>query len=208
MGSSDFYWESDGDRYTFDPSKRYLVYFKGGFSPCHRGHFESVKRFTDIGPNVKVLINQMESNRHGIPYKFKKEIWRIYIKELLPRRQVYLRTLSSAEEILDFVRRVDVVIYVRGDEGYDREDTKSTVLNRFYRIIRSLKRQGKKMDFLYTARPLAATLSASKFVQALMENNFRSFKEKYDKLSYFLPDGLSIYSAKYIITELENYQLR
>ncbi len=122
MTSSSFYWESLGQEYPFDPSKKYLIYFKGCFCPPHRGHFDVVKDLMMKGKNIHTMIHQMGAeSRHGVPKRLNREIWRLYINELLPADRVHLIQYNSTLDILDlnFLKTFDTVVYIRGNEGYE-----------------------------------------------------------------------------------------
>ena len=197
MTSSSFYWENLGQEYPFNPYKKYLIYFKGCFCPPHRGHFNMVKQFTDKGDNIHVMIHQMGSeSRHGVPKRLNREIWRFYINELLPTDRVHLIQHYSTLDILDLdiLNQIDTVLYIRGNEGYEIDATKERDLRIFRRIISNLKRMNIDMDFYYMDRQSVDTLCATQYVKTLIKTRGRCKKQgcdcKYERQSYFMPEGL------------------
>ncbi len=211
---STFYWECLDQNYPFNPHKKYLIYFKGCYCPPTRGHFDTVKRFTDMGSNIHVMIHQMGSQRrHGIPYHLNKEIWETYIEELLPQNQVYLIRYESSEEILELpnIDYFDTVIYIRGNEHYNIKKTQRSNLNRFRSIIRRLNRRNIRMDFYYLKRPDTKKLSATKFTKMLIRTKKRCRRDncncKYKKLKFFIPTDLSEDSAMRIINDIQEHYL-
>jgi len=53
-----FFWECEGKEYIFDPNKRYLIYYRGNFSPPTKGHFSLVDKYIN-NYNVKYLVHQI-----------------------------------------------------------------------------------------------------------------------------------------------------
>ena len=105
MNDSKYYWECMGQNYPFRSDKKYLIYFRGNFSPSHRGHFKTVERFIKIGENIHVMIHQIGSEkRHGVPYHLNREIWQTYIDKLLPQNRVYLVRYYCSEDIFDLYK--------------------------------------------------------------------------------------------------------
>ena len=215
MTSSSFYWESLGQEYPFDPSKKYLIYFKGCFCPPHRGHFNTVKQLVDKGKNIHAMIHQMGAEaRHGVPKRLNREIWRLYVNELLPTDRIHLVQYSSTLDIFDqkILRDIDTVVYIRGNEGYEVNATEMRDRKIFRRIISNLERINVNMDFYYMERPLVKTLSASKFVQTLINTRGRCKQQgcdcKYKRQSYFMPKGLSRDTVLRIGRKLQKQDLK
>lgn len=114
-----FYWECLGQHVPYDPSKKYLFYFCGCFSPPHKGHFDQVKVALDSIPNSKIFIHQIgDESRHGVPFDISQRIWRTYIELLLPRDRVTLRPRESMQQLYEhrFLKEADVVVILRGHE--------------------------------------------------------------------------------------------
>ena len=83
----------------------YCIYIQGCYCPPHRGHFETVKRFTDIGENINVIIHQVGSeSRHGVPSYFNRKMWKLYIENLLPSHRIDLLKYNNLRfQIVSFV---------------------------------------------------------------------------------------------------------
>ena len=216
MAESVFYWECRGQSYHFDSTKKYLIYFKGCYCPPTRGHFDTVKRFIDMGPNVYVMNHQIGSkSRHGVPRHLNREIWKCYIRELLPPDRVHLVAYESYDDIINLNRiidTVDTVIYIRGNEGYDIIETEKLMHNRFRSLIKQLNRMEINMDFYYLDRPHAHKLSASKFIQMLIRTKKRCRKRNcncsYKKLKFFMPFDLPEEVAMKLVRKMQSNYLK
>nr|QBK91482.1 MAG: hypothetical protein LCPAC302_01020 [Pithovirus LCPAC302] len=213
MKNTKFYWESKGQFYQFDSNKKYLMYYKGGFSPVTRGHFKTVKHFTNIGSNVHVMIHQIGSEkRHGVPEYINREIWETYIDELLPKDRIYLVQYDTLEDILYIpnLDQFDQVVYIRGNEDFNISRTEKSNKKRFKYVINGLNRRGIGMDFYYINRPEIGVLSATKFVKYLIKTKkCKRFycKCKYKKCKFFFPKDLNKDTAMDIINKLQSYYL-
>lgn len=202
-----FYWECQDQEYVFDKSKKYLIYYRGGFCPPTRGHFSLVEKYIKY-PNVNYFIHQIgNESRHGVPYNLNRKIWKIYIKELLDEKRIMLQKCGSTRDVVEYIDKseenYDVVVYIRGNEDYNPRQKSREIKKRYSDLIKSLNRRGIDMDFIYLDRPLAHVLSASKFIEALNKP-----KKKYHKLRYYLPKNLSDKGVKYIVHKLRKYNLR
>ena len=197
-----FYWECNGDIYNFDSEKNYLIYYVGGFSPPHRGHFSMIEPFLHL-KNVKIVISQIEHNRHGVSYKLNRKIWKFFLRELIPnhRNKVSLMKHCCKIHILDhkFMDDTDTIIYVRGNENYDIDEVEKKMFSNFSKVITELYCINKRIDFYYVERPYASSLSATRFIEAISK-----YRNKYEKLRYYLPYDLSNESVKYIIDNILN----
>ncbi len=214
MSNSAFYWESLNQSYPFDPTKKYLIYFKGCFCPPHRGHFDAIKTFLDIGLNIHVMIHQIGSERrHGVPYHLNREIWQTYIDELLPTDRVHLVRYNDVDDILDLsiINTINRVIYIRGNENYDISSTESSNRHKFSSTIRKLNRIGIQMDFYYMNRPESHNLSATKFTKTLIRTKKRCRRRncncKYKKLKFFMPTNLSENTVMDLVKNLQRHYL-
>lgn len=202
------YWECNNE-YVFKKDKNYLIYFRGGFTPCHKGHFSVIKKFAHLD-NVKFMIHQIgNKSRHGVPYKLNKEIWEIYIKYLLPRDKISLVKFKSKDQILtnEFINDIDVVIYVRGNEDYNQIKTEKSMKEKYKHLHKQLKKQNKNLDFYYLDRPLKNTLSATKFVEKLIKNQNKKCDCKY-KFKSFFPEGLPSNERIEILKKLYKCKLK
>lgn len=210
MEVSKVYWENKGEIYKFSKDKNYLIYFKGCFCCPTRGHFDTIKRFLDLGTNIYVMVHQIGSEkRHGIPYFLNRKIWQIYIDELLPKERVYLIPYHCIHDMLSekILEDIDQVVWIRGDENNEQQFN----INIYKNIINELAERGIGMDFYYTSRPLAETLSASEFIHNLLKYKYRKNichrSCQYERLEYFLPKGLSDKQINWIIYSLLKYDL-
>ncbi len=183
------------DDYKFEENKKYLIFFRGCFSPTTRGHFSLVEKYSHL-PNVKYYISQIGSEaRHGVPYYLNRKIWNIYINKLLPKDRIILKKAYGIYDVLDEIENIDVVIYLRGNEK-DSGDLRYEEKERLYKyrnIISKLKRKGIRTDFLIIDRPEAHVLSATKFIEALKNNS------SYNKLRFYVPKNLPENDFRYII---------
>lgn len=209
-----FYWECNNQHLSFNPSKKYLIYFKGCYCPPHRGHFSTVKRFLDMGTNIYAMIHQMgSSRRHGVPYKINRKIWRTYIDELLPSNRVFLRRFGSTSDIysLPIINDIDTIVYIRGNENYEESKVEKVMIRKFRPIMNDLENIGINMVFYYLNRPLADKLSATKFTKALIKTKRRCKKHgdecKYNKIKYFFPFDLEKNICLELARDMQKYYL-
>ena len=187
------------DDYSFDDNKNYLIYLRGGISPPTRGHFSLIEKFSHLY-NVKYFIHQI-GERHNISYDVNRKILKIYINELLDKKKITLWKMGSCLEVLEHVEDIDIVIYLKGDEGNGYSIEQFTdIKNRYKPLLKQLKKRNIPMHFLVISRPLINKLSATKFVEAVREN-----PNDKKNLRYFVPKGLSDKSFNYIIKQIKNY---
>ena len=205
-------WESkhihNREKYWFDDRTNYLIYFKGCFCPPHRGHFNTVKRFLDLGDNIKVVINQMKSSRHGVPYNLKRRIWKTYISELLDSERVMLRSYNSFDDILDEdLSDIDTIISIRGIEDQTYRKVERKVKYNYIDICEQLSHYNIKLDFYYLERVTINKLSASEFTKTLINTRYMNKENKYERCKQFLPLYLDKRIAIKIIEELATMNL-
>ena len=191
------------DDYDFDPDKKYLIFFRGGFTcGATRGHYSLVEKFIHH-ENVKYYISQIgNESRHGVPYSLNRKIWKIYIRNLLPEDRIILKKAYTFDDVLDEIEGIDVVIFIRGKEEDDIKAKEKERRERYRKIFNRLKRRGVKVDFLIIDRPEKDVLSATKFVEALIRN------DSYEKLKFLLPENLPDHECKYIIKNLKKQRLK
>ena len=211
-----FYWESLGQHYNIDPNKKYLFYYPGCFCPPHRCHFNTINDFTYLS-NAKFFIHQGgRQGRHGVPYDLTRKIWKIYIKELLPvDRYVLIGRRSHSNQVKDlckhpFTQEADVIVFIAGNENYDPIEMERSVRdNKYKKRFDGLIGEGKEIVFLYLDRPTNG-VSATKFSAAVKKYSYLPYrsKRKYEKLSPFLPEGLSDKAVRYIIRKLSECDLK
>lgn len=181
--------------FKFDEYKNYLIYYRGNFGMPTAGHFSLVKKYIDL-PNVKYFIHQIGSEkRHGIPYFLNRRIWKIYISELLPKEKIILRKVESSLEILKYIRDIDEVILIKGNEEINEEKEKD-LEERYSHLRKSLRRKKVKFHFLIIDRPLLNQLSATKFTEAI-KNDLPT--------DYFMPKDLPEKAKEYIVRKLKEY---
>lgn len=205
-----FYWESLNERYKFKKGLKYLIYFRGGFCPPHRGHFETIEQFLKIGPNIRAIIDQVGNpKRHGVPYYLNRKIWKIYISELLDKSRVSLQSYSSMKEIIKhpFYNKSDIIIYIRGIESNNNSSIQNKIIKKTLNTLYKICYDNKLMFYYYLERPRINILSASIFVNDIIKYKKMKFSEKYHKLKFYLPNNLSYKSGKFIIKNLEKYNL-
>jgi hypothetical protein len=186
--------------YDFDEDKNYLIYFRGNFGPPSKGHFSLVEKYCHFS-NVKILISQIGGERHGVPYWLNRKIWKIYIKEMLPVKRIYLKKLYSSLDVLDYIENVDTVIFLKGNETEDKEEKERDLKERYSHLFHKLRRRNIKLDYLIIDRPLLNVLSTTKFIENIL-------KRRYENLRFFVPDNLSDESFKYIIKKLKRERLK
>lgn len=196
------------NNYGFDTSKKYLILYRGNFSPCTRGHFSLLKKYIGL-ENVTYFISHLGSQRHGIPYHFSEKMWKIYLRELLTpeeRKRVILRKMEASTDVLKYVEGYDVVLFVRGreEEGKAIKQKEKEREAKYKKLTRSLHEKGIVLDYLILDR-LEANLSATKFTQALIANRNQP---NYKKLLYYLPSRLPMPEVRYIVTKLLSYNLK
>lgn len=211
-----FYWECLGQHYNFDSNKQYLIYYPGCFCPPHRSHFNTINDFTNL-QNAKFFIHQGgRERRHGVPYELSRKIWKIYVRELMPKdRFVVMGRKSHQNQVRDlcnhrFTREADTVVFIAGNENYDPEDMERYArYNKYKELFDGLGREGKEVVFLYLDRPTDG-VSATKFSAAVREHSHLPYRseDKYEKLRDYLPVGLSDKGVRYIIRKLEECDLR
>jgi hypothetical protein len=173
-----------------------LIYYKGDFSPPHKGHLESIEKFAKY-KNVQFLLYFGDSEeKHGIPREVCKEIFKIYIKELYPFLNVTIKDLdSSYSDLLKF--DVDTIIYIRGNENFDKVQTNLSLSKTFREIRKKLTKKHIIMDYLFIER--RENLSSTSFCQAIISSK--------DTDNYF-PENLPIESKTYILNLLSEYKIK
>jgi len=199
-----FFWECEGKEYIFDPNKRYLIYYRGNFSPPTKGHFSLVDKYIN-NYNVKYLVHQIaDEKRHNCPEWLARKIWRIYIHELLPKDRVILKKCGSSLDVLDYVEDIDVVVYLRGNEKYDIKDKIKNTRERYRKLRHKLRDRDIQLDYIFLDRPQLNILSATKFVEAINKIKHKRYLDSrdYRKLRPFMPEELSGKGVKYVIGKL------
>lgn len=191
--------------YPFRKDMRYLVLYRGGFSPSTRGHVSLVEKYIHM-KNVKYYISQIGSPlRHGVPYYFNRKIWRIYIDELFDdyRDKIFLKKMKGTYDVLDYVEDIDVVIFLRGreEEENERENKEIERRSKYAALISKLRRRNVSLDFLIIDRPEIDTLSTTKFIEGVLNN------KSIEELKFFLPD-ISSSTSRYIIRKLRTFDLK
>lgn len=107
-------------QFNLNPEKKYLVYYRGCFCPPTKGHFSVVEKWSQY-ENVIVYVSQIGSqDRHGVPYKTNKRIWKLFLKEgglsEAQQSRVILKRLRNANDIEPYLDDIHAVIFVRGNE--------------------------------------------------------------------------------------------
>lgn len=212
----EFYWNRD---YTFDPAKKYLVYYRGCFCPCTAGHVSLLEPF--LGQeNVTVFISQAGSEaRHGVPYEVNHLIWKRYIEHCLPPdTRVILQKMHGSQDIEPHLsvrteEGIDRVLYLMGIEHSDLMDGTDEGLSRRRRkrekklrkdrkhLIQILKRRDIGLDFILVDRPHKKTLSATQFVQAVKRGDHM------EQLEYYMPATLPKAQKREIVSKLRSLPL-
>jgi len=134
------------------------------FSLATRGHYELLENF--IGqPNVTVFISCVggsgDSTRHGVPFKVIRKIWQLYFGA---EKAVLIKRTRNFREVEPYLDGIDIVIYIKGRE---ERDEKGAFMRNRKRLISLLGKRVIALHALIVDRPHKATLSATKFVEAL-----------------------------------------
>lgn len=198
------------NEYHFKSHLNYLIYYRGGFSPTTRGHFSLVEKFCHL-PNVYYFIHQI-GERHGLPYKFSRKIFKIYLR-LLDYDRITLQRMDTSLEVLDHIeklkeeknKKIDVVIYLKGAETAEPmtyEEGKviyRRLGRRFSPLRRALREKDIKFEFLFIDRPKMEVLSATKFTEAVKDRKPKGY------LKSFVPINLPDDDFDYIIRNMKKY---
>jgi len=204
------FWEKDA-LYKFRPDKKYVVYFLGCFCPPHRGHFSQVRDLVKHR-NVRVIVDQIgSSQRHGVPFRLNRKIWKIFIEELLPRERVSLISSESVFDVCDhkFVRDCDFFVIVRGYENdTSRREMEKLIYENTRELRHAIEPRGIKCDVYLTERESVSYLSATELIRKVVKYRNMPMNVKYHKIDYFLPDGLKEETVKFIIKNLERCDLK
>lgn len=196
-----FVWEDLGDKYKFRKDKNYIIYYRGSFLPVTKGHMSVIEEYIKY-PNVKIFVSYIgDSKRHGVPHNFGKVMWKIYLSHF-PKSKVIIKSFSSQLDILNFLENVYTVVYVRGNEKYDTKKKRKVferkIIEKYDKLLNELEKRNINMDFIMMSRPLAKKLSATKFIEAL--NNNQSIRP-------FVPSYLSSKTISYLKSELQKFDL-
>ena len=186
-----FHWEIRDGPFIFDKNVKYVVYFKGCFSPPHLGHLNAIYDIVNDNPNVNVVINQIDSKeRHGIHYWINRKIWHIYIDSIFPKDRVSIRKYKRTKELFNhrFFINADRVMMIRGNENYDIDQTEKRFLSSYDCLINELSEKGVEIDYYFQERS-KDVLSATRFVEQLL--NCKLNNGNTDNLKPFLPKDLS-----------------
>lgn len=200
-------WESSTQKIMINPQLNYLFYYKGCFCPPHMGHFKLVEQYLSY-PNVKMIIHQMGSLRHGVVYDINKKIFECYIEELLPKERVKLIKFSKNNPDI-FLRNpwfyaTDVIVILRGNEYNNRIEKEKSIMTRYKNQINYCHLYNKDIIFYFNIR--IPNSSASEFIENLIKykNNMIQINDLYK----YLPEKLSEDKKKYIIHMLLDYPLK
>ena len=192
------------NHYNFEEDKKYLIFFRGCFACPTAGHFSLVDMYADL-PNVTYYISQIGSeSRHGVTYELNRKIWKIYIQKLLDPSKIILKKAYGMEDVLDEIEGIDVVIFLRGNEEEVLTNREKEIdrLRKYKSLLKTIQKKGIQTDFLIVDRPEKNTLSASKFVEAILRGDSSR------RLKFFLPPKLEDRDAKYIIRKLREQNLK
>ena len=205
MSHVTFYWESLNQHYEFDSNKKYMIYFRGCYSPPHGAHYKTIADFLYLD-NANFFIHQGGNHRrHGVPSELSRKIWKIYIQELMPVNKTILMQRTRQEEAdlakHRLTQEADVIVFIAGNENFNVSVTERSDRQTKYRaVFDALK--NKEVVFLYLNRPTNG-VSATKFVQSLINNP----KRETEYFRKYLPEGLSDRAVNYIIRKLKECKL-
>ncbi len=189
--------------YDFDPKKKYLILYRGNFSPCTKGHFSLLTKYIGL-ENVYYYISHLGSDRHGISYDFSKKMWKLYIYNNLTdeeRKRIKIRKMINEFDVLPYVYGFDCVIFLRGKEENDVKAKERERIRKYSGLYNELKYKNIKLDYLIIDRPEINVLSSTLFIQSLKNNSTDEI------LKTFMPN-LSRRDFKYIISKLQKFPLK
>jgi len=188
----------------FEPTKKYLIYFRGAFSPATRGHYDLIEPYKNM-ENVSVLLSQMKSSeRHGLSFKKRLKIWSFYLRDY---KNVTISPMTSSNDLIPHLKGIDVVVYLKGNENPKLIGQKST--KRFLKAEKDfLKERSSLLPLLNEKkihlvaqifnRPAKNALSATKFIAAVKGN------KREEELRFFVPMHISEEEFHKIVSLLKN----
>jgi hypothetical protein len=216
-----FYWEDLDQKYPYDPKLKYCIYFKGCCCPPHKGHINSIKNAVKIFGDCKIIVNQTaSSSRHGTPTEFNSELLQKYLKIVFPNNNVLYLLRASSDKVFrnNFIRDIDVLVIIRGDEIENNYLDKYELIDMYNKKkINSIKKHKKflyknkiKVDFIMQKRNVNK-LSATKFIESVNKYKAKlskgtNVKKELENVMNFIPDELS-YDEKYeIVNKIIKYK--
>ena len=181
--------------------------FGGCFCPPHKGHFDSVQKYwTLYQPDVlQLVIAEDAEQRHGVPIEEIKQLWKIYLKLLVPINgdNTQIAEIVSASEPVEKaislgMNRTDVgrVVVVVGSD-YDKETVVryESLMKRKTEKTRPENR--KQYELLVNTRD--GKLSATEFVACLLAEH---------NCDEFLPHALPASEKKRVTSKLRTFKLK
>jgi hypothetical protein len=155
-------------------------------------------------PNVRYFIHQI-GGRHGFPYHVNKKVFEIYLEPY--QDKVVIEKMNSSIRVLDHIDNIDKVIMIRGAESAEplsQSEGKRMYLDmkkRYSYLGKQLRKRGVGLDFLFVDRPLAGSLSATKFTE-IVQRYHSDKKTVLDKSRPFVPEHVSYEDYKYIVRKM------
>lgn len=202
-----FIWERYHDYLKISPHLRYLFYYRGCFCPPHDGHFEGATKYLNY-PNIRMIIHQIGSSRHGVPIDVNRRIWRRYINELLPDAKIdlvqYNEDTRNLPDTHPWLRETDVLVIMRGDEVTNTkiQERKDYII--WTSTIDKCHKYKINVIFAYDIRD-HEKMSATTFIGDIIQ--YKRGKCSIDYLYKYLPQNLSILTKRKIIHLLAKYYL-
>lgn len=191
------------DEYDFKKDKKYLILYRGNFSPCTKGHFSLLTKYIHLD-NVWYYISHLGSERHGIPYSFSKKMWKIYIdNSFSPQeiKKIKIKKMVNEFDVLPYTYGFDYVIFLRGKEEENVAAKQKERIRKYSGLYNELRFKNIKLDYLIIDRPEISTLSSTKFIEAI--KNKKSNKD----LSFYIPD-LPVKEENFIFSKLKKFPLK
>lgn len=202
-----FIWERNGQYLHINENLKYLFYYRGCFCPPHKGHYSAAAKYLGKN-NIRMIIHQIGSERHGISKNTNRQIWKTYINNLLPRNNVDLIQYDDDND--DCIRshrwfqECDVLVILRGDEYDDIHERQQQELISWRSIINTCARHNKHIMFVYDIRD-SKNMSASTLIRDLIL--FKNKRLVIESLYKYFPENLDVTLKIRIINKLIEYHL-
>jgi hypothetical protein len=195
---------NDFSKLNINPNEKCAVYFHGCFCPPHRGHIETIDLILNNikNNNLKLLVNQIGSTRHGVSRETNYYIMKTYLKELYSHLEYKHFKDKDRDKILNDhnLSGINTIIIAKGIEKEDENNFNCPVVRN--KLIHSnndkYRYLTKKYNVIviYTKRGI---YSATKFSKTLIE--YKRKHNNYDKCLEFLPN-ISHHEKKNIMNKL------
>ena len=209
-----FYWEDLEEKYIIDRNKKYVIYFKGCFSPPTLGHINAIKKIIkDFGNDVKIIINQLgPKNKHNVDKEINQYILYKYIKTIFPNNNIAILFRGNNNNLINhpYLIGINYFVIVKGNEKNinveNKKDIELIICNKIISYINLANMFEAKIIFIMHYRPFEL-ISTSRFIENLIQYKYKlinnePIEDNIEQILKFIPQEICIKDAVKIINKL------